>query len=192
MLLLERARDAQSAAGRFISAKHLAVLLKRKSQGIHDVDSVSVSKTVLRLRESIGRLLGADRALGKVVVDRVQFKIPGDMTTVAVYGVDSFVGEWKSSDVSLYLDLGTSSDPLGYDAKDAFRITLTTIDGKQATIERFMDDADPQHPYVAAIHFADLGDGQKLTLFGRAATEDDQDVLMAIYKTLQFEDAEEA
>ena len=123
----------------------------------------------------------------KVVVDRVEFQIPGEMSEIAVQGVDSFVGQWKSAELTLLLDLGGHSDPLGYDGKDEFRLTLTTIDGKAATIERFMDPgADAERPYVAAIHFSDAGEGQKLTIFGRAATEDDQEVLLAVYKTVKF------
>jgi hypothetical protein len=147
----------------------------------------------LVLALSAALLMGCTRGGGdipdaqKVVVDRVEFQIPGAMSEVAVQGVDSFVGQWKSSEMSLLLDLGGHSDPLGYDSKDGFRVTLTTIDGKAATIERFMDPgADAERPYVAAIHFADAGEGQKLTIFGRAATEDDQDVLMAIYKSVKF------
>jgi hypothetical protein len=127
----------------------------------------------------------------EVVVDRVEFQIPGTMSVLGVHGVDSFVGEWKSAELSLLLDLGGYSDPLGYESKEAYRVTITTIDGKQATIERFMDPgADSERPYVAAIHFADAGEGQKLTIFGRGATEADQDVLMAIYKTVKFNDSD--
>lgn len=125
-----------------------------------------------------------------VVAERVQFTIPGDLTSNGISGIDSVVGRWSNADLQLLLDYGQSSDPLGNKGKDAFRLTLTTIDGEKATIERFTDaHGDPQRPYVAAIHFDDTGDGTQLTIFGRASTEDGQDLLMEIFDTIQWVDA---
>ncbi len=122
-----------------------------------------------------------------VVANKIEFKIPGEMDVVGVAGVDSVVGQWESADLSLLLDYGNSSDSLGYTSKDGYTITFLTIGDRKAVIERFMDpEADASRPYVAAIYFEDAGDGNKLTIFGRASSEDDQKVLVDIYHTLKW------
>jgi hypothetical protein len=109
------------------------------------------------------------------------------MDVVGVAGVDSVVGQWESADLSLLLDYGNSSDSLGYTSKDGYTITFLTIGDRKAVIECFMDpEADASRPYVAAIYFEDAGDGNKLTIFGRASSEDDQKVLVDIYHTLKW------
>ena len=82
---------------------------------------------------------------------------------MGVAGVDSVVGQWESSDLSLLLDYGSSSDSLGYTSKDEYKVTFLTISDRKAVVERFMDaDADASRPYVAAIYFEDAGEGNRL------------------------------
>ncbi len=125
-----------------------------------------------------------------VVANKIEFKIPGEMDEVGIAGIDSVVGQWESADLSLLLDYGPSSDSLGYSSKDGYTITFLMIGDRKAVIERFMDpEADAGRPYVAAIYFEDAGDGNQLTIFGRAASKDDQDVLVDIYHTLKWMNA---
>lgn len=122
-----------------------------------------------------------------VLADKIEFTIPGSMEDRGVSGFDSIVGSWESATLWLLLNYGANSDPLGYTSKEGYSVTIATIDGKSAIIERFMDaSADANRPYVTAIHIADDGEGQKLTIFGRAATEEEQDMLLDVYKTLNW------
>ena len=137
---------------------------------------------------------GGDGAIDdalQVELTRLEFKIPGSLAAIAVTGDDAVVGEWRSAELSLFVNLSGSTDALGNNGKDEFRLTIMTIDGREATIERFMDPGgDATRPYVAAVHFADAGEGQQLTMFGRGATEDDQDTLLAIFRSLKFREAD--
>ena len=128
-----------------------------------------------------------------VVAEAIEFKIPGDMDELGVAGIDSVVGQWESEGLSLLLDYGASSDSLGYTNKDGYRVTYLTISDRKAVIERFMDpEVDTARPYVAAVYFEDAGEGKKLPIFGRAASEDDQDLLLDIYRTLKWLDSGDA
>jgi hypothetical protein len=128
-----------------------------------------------------------------VVAGRIEFTIPGAMDEVGVAGIDSVVGQWESAELSLLLDYGTSTNSLGYTSKVGYRLTVLTINDRKAIVERFEDpQADVARPYVTAVYFEDAGDGNRLTMFGRAATEADQDLLLDIYKTLKFKDPKDA
>jgi hypothetical protein len=117
------------------------------------------------------------------------FKIPGDMSGVDAQGIDSIVGRFSSPAMELDYDYGAQAGPLGNDSKPEFKITLLTVDGREATIERFVDTAsNAALPLVAAIHFEDTGDGNGLTMYTRCVDEDAQDLAVDIFRTIKFID----
>lgn len=119
------------------------------------------------------------------------FKVPGDMSGADARGIDSIAGAFESPAIRLTYDYGAFSDPLGNDSSDGFQLTLLTIDGHQARIERFEDpSADAGFPLVAAIHFPDLGNGNLLTMYARCRDEDAQDLAVDIFRTIRFIEAE--
>jgi hypothetical protein len=119
------------------------------------------------------------------------FKVPGDMSGVDTRGIDSIAGAFAGPSIKLEYDYGAFSDPLGNDSSDGFKLTLLTIDGHEARIERFQDpSADASFPLVAAIHFPDLGNGNLLTMYARSRDEDAQDVAMDIFRSIRFIEAE--
>ena len=119
------------------------------------------------------------------------FQVPGDMTGVDAEGVDSLVGRFESPVMELDYDYGASANDLGNNAKPEFKITLLTVDGHEATIERFQDSAsDSSFPLVAAIHFPDAGNGSALTMYARCADEDAQDLAVDIFRSIKFSEAD--
>jgi len=119
------------------------------------------------------------------------FKIPGDMSGVDAQGDGSIVGRFSSPVMELDYDYGAQAGPLGNDAQPEFKITFLTVDGREATIERFVDTAGSAAlPLVAAIHFEDTGSGKGLTMYTRCVDEDTQDLAVEIFRTIKFIDAE--
>ena len=61
------------------------------------------------------------------------------------------------------------------------------MSGRPARLVTFTDrDPASDRPYVAAIHFADLKDGDRLTLYVRARTPADIATAKEIFQSIEF------
>jgi len=119
------------------------------------------------------------------------FQVPGDMSGIDSQGIDSIVGRFASPVMELDYDYSAHADALGNESKPEFKLTLLTIDGHEATIERYTDaEGSTALPLVAAIHFPDAGGGIGLTMYTRCADEDAQDLAVDIFRTIRFVDAQ--
>ena len=117
------------------------------------------------------------------------FQLPGDMSGVDAQGVDSVIGRFAGTALELDYDYGTFADPLGNDSKPEFKVTFLTIDGHEATIERFTEEGEgASFPLIAAIYFPDAGGGNGLTMYTRCADADAQALAVDIFRTIKFMD----
>lgn len=118
------------------------------------------------------------------------FQGPADLKRQHVQGIDSYVGQFGNGEIELNFDYGSYSDPLDDNHKknDGYLAKRTKVDLKKATVVTYKrSDPEDQFLFCAGIHFPDTGDGQtKLTLFGRAKTQEGQDQLSLLFLTLQF------
>ena len=126
---------------------------------------------------------------------RFSFFLPPDMEEHPVKGIDSYVGEYRNSDVALSFDYGWWSDSFKYyPSRPQYQEATVEIDGKAAkVITFFRSEHDNPFPYVAAIHFADVGTGPgeggmitKLTLWADCKSPADQDIAKEIFSSIKF------
>jgi len=119
---------------------------------------------------------------------RFSFLIPPDIKPDTVQGIDSYIGQFQSSNMQINFDYGGHSDPLQYSDKSEYEETITKSDGRKAKLVTFHDPAMNQNlAYIAAIHFADLGDGQtKLTMWVYGKGREEQIIATKILQSIKF------
>lgn len=117
---------------------------------------------------------------------RFTFLAPADLQSKPVQGIDSFVGEYRSHSLTLGFDFGWYSNSLDDEQKAGFRQRWVTVSGRDAKLVVYTNPASPR-PYVAAIHFPDLGDGlTRLTVSAAGQTPADQQDAIRIFSSLQM------
>lgn len=113
------------------------------------------------------------------------FAAPKDLKPQKVQGIDSLVGGYRSSSMTLGFDHGWYSDPLKGpypDAKDLVRRPVT-VNGRRAELVQ-MRREDQRLPYVVAVHFPDLNDAHSTTEEGSTVTvHSGQEVSLTIWIT---------
>ena len=117
-----------------------------------------------------------------------RFHVPPDFEPVAVQGVDSIVGSYQGSSISLGFDYGSYSDPLRDNDQPNYTIRHERIDGRKARIVSY-DNPESARPYAfsTGIHFAAVnGNGARLTLLAACKTRADLNTARTIFRTIQF------
>jgi hypothetical protein len=123
---------------------------------------------------------------GWTTVDSQKFKfsIPPDLKEVSIRGIDSFVGQYKGTNLSLSFDYGDYSDPLIHCQGAAH---VEEIDGKTAKIvtECYSRRGDsPRHGI--GVHFPKLGRDTKLTVLVECNSTNDFETAKTIFRTIRF------
>lgn len=71
--------------------------------------------------------------------------------------------------------------------KDDVRVSLLSIDGRNAYVEYFQDPGDRSGmPFVATLYIDDAGGGSRLAMVIRASEEDGHDVAKSIFRSVDF------
>ena len=155
---------------------------------------------------TVSKLLVVGSAIAEVapnewrVVDakgRFSFSLPPDMEEQTVQGKDSYVGEYRSSNIQFSFDYGWYSDPLEHDyfpTQPEYQEANVAIGGKSAKIVTFHRAAtDSGFPYVAAVYFPDVLDGQtsvgmktRLTMWADCKGQSEQEIAKKIFQSIRF------
>lgn len=122
------------------------------------------------------------------------FSVPADMEERAVQGTDSYVGEFHNNNIHLSFDYGWWSDPLEDTSRPQYQEAIVEIDGKRAKqVTFFLPKPEEAPPFVAAVHFSDVGDGPdkgggttRLTMFARCRSPADQETAKRIFSSIRF------
>jgi hypothetical protein len=98
-------------------------------------------------------------------------------------GIDSFVGEFVGTGVTLEFDFGAWSNPLEEEKEPEYIVNQKSIGGFPAKI------VSPQAPGhgITGIYFHDVGNGTKLCFWGKNLTSTQQELALKVFETVQFE-----
>ncbi len=88
---------------------------------------------------------------------------PQGLQEVPVHGIDSFVGRFESSALSISFDYGWYSNAdfdghLGKPGSGGFETEDVVIDGVSARLGFYNDNPDPERPLVQAVFFPEVPD----------------------------------
>lgn len=129
----------------------------------------------------------------KIDLGYFSFYLPPDMKESAAKGIDSFVWQAVSDSARLTIDLGAHSNNLtSYLEWPGFHQETVVIDARQGRIctfrqsDQFLDSADGDRLYIAAVHFADIGRGNQLTLWFATNRPTDQQIAKRVFKSIKF------
>lgn len=123
---------------------------------------------------------------GWTVVDarKFQFSVPPDIKAVPVRGIDSFVGQYKGTNLSFDFDYGEYSNPLDGCVGPEH---VERIDGKEAKIVEGCNSGSSPFGYAIGVHFPHvIGNEIKLTVFATCKTTNDYETAKTIFRTIRF------
>ncbi len=121
------------------------------------------------------------------IAGKFSIALPPNLTARPQTGLDSLAGEFTSPGIELRYDYGKFADRLSYATKPEYHEESLEVSGRPARLVTFTDpDPASDRPYVAAIHFADLKDGDRLTLYVRARTPADIATAKEIFQSIEF------
>ena len=121
------------------------------------------------------------------------FWIPPEMEQQRATGIDSLVGEYRSTTMRITFDYGRYSNPLAnYFSNPGCEDETTSISGKDGRIvecKRAKSDSDPS--YLTAIHFSNVHEAAgeesiKLTMEVEFNQEGDQETARKILESIVF------
>jgi hypothetical protein len=118
------------------------------------------------------------------------FSLPSSMSGSCFYGVDSYLGEWKSETSVVFFDFGLWSGGMADRSSSTFTKDIL-IDGKFAHVvyARVTSPAnETSYPYFVGIHFplADEERRFKLTMTVQGKQPGIADTAMAIFRSIAF------
>jgi hypothetical protein len=97
-------------------------------------------------------------------------------------GIDSFVGEFVGDGVVLTFDFGQYSNPFNDAKQPVYVIAHENIGGFRAKIVR---PRTPGHG-VTGVYFHNVGDSNRLCLWGKDLTSMQQELAVKIFETIRF------
>lgn len=97
-------------------------------------------------------------------------------------GVDSYIGEFTGDGVTLKFDYGQYSNPLDQAVEPKYVITREDIGGHNA---RVVYPRSPGHG-VTGIYFSKITRTDKLSLWGQDLSDSQQELVLQIFRTIQF------
>jgi hypothetical protein len=113
--------------------------------------------------------------------------LPPNWKLNKLQGIDSYVAEFTGDGVTLNFDYGWYSSPLVDKDDPSHAITYETIDGKKAKIVIPKEIGSG----TTGVYFEDVGDGMnRLQISGDNLTSSQQDVVLKIFRTIQFRKSE--
>lgn len=129
----------------------------------------------------------------RIDLNYFSFYLPPDMKESEAKGIDSFAWQAVSDSARLTIDLGAHSNDLtSYLEWPGFHQETIVIDSRQARVctfrqsEQFMDSADGNRLYIAAVYFSDIGQGNQLTLWFATSRPDDRQIAKRAFKSIKF------
>ena len=119
------------------------------------------------------------------IAGKFSMALPPSMAARETASIDSLTGEFASPAIELRYDYGKFADRLSYATKPEYREESLTVGGRPARLVTFTDSSSDR-PYVAAIHLADLKDGDRLALYVSARTSADISTARDIFRSVAF------
>jgi hypothetical protein len=121
------------------------------------------------------------------VAEHFSFGAPPNLGVEQVRGVDSAVGAFASDAMKLSYDFGWYSNPLPDEGQEGFTAETVEIDGHAARLVQYRHaPVDPARPNVVAVHFPDLGEGNRLTVVALCADDETIAVAQEIMRSIRF------
>ena len=119
---------------------------------------------------------------------RFSFYIPPEMKRTSASGIDSLVGEYRNSNISLSFDYGWYSDSLDYGGRTDYEERFIEVDGRKAKLVTFsQSNSKNDFTNFAGIHFANPVDGQdKLTMWARYQNQNDLNQIKKVFQSIKF------
>jgi hypothetical protein len=96
--------------------------------------------------------------------------------------LDSYTGEFVGDGARLEFDYGQYSNPLSEEKEPTYIVTKEKVSGHLA---RIVSPKVPGHG-VTGIYFGDVGDSNKLDIFGQNLSESQQKTALTIFRTIRF------
>lgn len=113
--------------------------------------------------------------------------LPSDWKFNTRQGIDSYVAEFIGDGVTLNFDYGWYSNPLADENDPDHIVTHEIIDGKKARMVVPKKGVNG----MTGVYFEDVGDGMnRLQISGNNLTLSQQDVVLQIFRTIQFSESE--
>jgi hypothetical protein len=130
----------------------------------------------------------------KIDLKNFSFYMPPSMKEVQAKGIDSFVWEASSHSTRLIIDFGEHSNDLtSYLEWPNFQEQIVRIDSRPARLcmfkhaNEFMDSADGDRLYIAAVHSSEVGLGNnRLTFWLASNNEAEQKAAETIFYSIKF------
>ena len=159
----------------------LLLLLVLILSGCKSISQIPIKAEVSGLRQGWD-LINAD--------GKLKFYLPHNMQKQDIYGIDSYVEEYRNKNMRVYFDYGIYSDPLdGYSMELEYKEIKEVISGREAKIVLFKATSFvSEYTYFAGVHFAAVKeDGSKLTMMVEFNDEKDHETAKIIFRSIYFE-----
>jgi hypothetical protein len=122
--------------------------------------------------------------------DKFIFHIPQNMQKQDIQGIDSYVEEYRNTNMRVSFDHGIYSDPLdGYSMEPEYKEIKEVISGREAKIVCFKPTSfASEYKYYAGVHFPAVQEGgSKLTMVAEFNDEKDWETAKTIFGSIYFE-----
>ena len=118
------------------------------------------------------------------------------MKSVPVQGIDSLVGEYKGTNISLAFDHGIFSSLLKHTGSPDFVSSVERIDGMTVRVVSFHNPGSGHaFDHAIGVHFAEVGGKERtwagtnklrLTVFATCKSTHDYETVRTIFRTIHF------
>ncbi len=132
----------------------------------------------------------------RIAARKFELSVPPDVKSVPVQGIDSFVGEYKGTDISLAFDYGIFSSSLKHTGSPDFVSSVERIDGMTARVVSFHNPGSGHaFDHAIGVHFAEVGGKERtwagtnklrLTVFATCKSTNDYETVRTIFRTIHF------